>query len=80
MMDAAEIAKWKDELESLGAIGDGDKGSTMKEIATEMKIPLRRMMTVIQKGLKGGRYVQGIAARMDNAGRRQRVPVYRLVE
>jgi len=58
----------------------GDDGMTTAELAVLAGIPDRSMARRVRDGLRDGTYAKGKGYREDAAGRRQRVPVYRLAE
>jgi hypothetical protein len=77
-MSEADMAAWRAEFESIGAIGSGDAGQTRTELAAAFGVPNRTMGKVITDGLKAGKYIAGKAPRVNSTGERRMVPVYRL--
>jgi len=78
-MDRKQEQAWKQELARQYA---DDPGMTIAELAeaTDPPTPHKTMQAMILRGVKAGRYKCGRAFREDSAGRRARVPVYRVAD
>lgn len=72
--------EWETELRRCGAVGEGDAGETALELSRRHQISLRRMQRLLRDKVDAGTVVQLFGYRFDNAGRRQRVPVYQLAK
>jgi hypothetical protein len=68
---------WQREM---AVLQSDDPGLSMAELAMEFDVPLTTMKRIVAKGIKAGRYRQGIAARTSGAGATIRVPVYEVIK
>lgn len=75
--DAETIAAWQSHFAETTAAGEGML--TSDELATIAGVGRRTMQTQLQRGLADGLYVMEKAYRQDVFGRRQLVPVYKLI-
>lgn len=71
------LAEWK---EHASDFVQHDEGMTAQELAVIFKVSVRAAQSQIREGLSSGKYVQGWQSRVDAAGRRCRVPVYRVAK
>ena len=77
MTEQITMDEWQHELEKCYG---SDDGLTIREIAKMSERSERTTRKMVRKGIAAGRYIKGMALRVNRINRKIRVPVYRVVK